>query len=359
MIDFFHKLFSPDGFMPHGHCYFWNPDILWLHIFSDALIALAYYSIPFTLVYFIRKRRDLPFNWIFFCFAAFIILCGTTHLFEIYVIWHPVYWLQGWVKAVTALMSVTTAILLVNLMPTALALPSRSALQLEVAERQKTEAILRESEERFRRAFDDAPIGMALVNVDGRWLSVNPAICAMIGYSEGELLKTNFQSITHPEDLETDLALMRQLLAGEIRDYKMEKRYLQKDAQIMHALLTVSLVRDAEKRPLYFVAQILNITADKQRAIEREKLIADLQKALADVKTLSGLLPICAGCKSIRDDHGYWNRIETYIKQHSNASFTHAFCPECAVKEFEKAGLQVPPDIRAAQEEWRRKHGSL
>ena len=345
--------------MPHGHCYFWNPGVLWLHNVSDALIALAYYSIPFTLIYFIRKRRDLPFNWIFFCFAAFIILCGTTHLLEIYVIWHPVYWLQGVVKAVTALMSVTTAVLLVRLIPAALKLPSPAALQTEMAERQKAERILRESEERFRRAFDDAPIGMALVATDGRWLRVNPAASTMLGYTEEELLQTNFQNITHPEDLAADLDLMRQLLAGEIHDYKMEKRYFQKDGGVMHALLSVSLVRDAAREPLYFVAQILNITVEKLRVAEREKMIGDLQAALAQVKKLGGLLPIFAGCKSIRDDQGYWTKIENYLREHSGVSFTHDYCPECLVKEFEKNRLPVPPDVRAAQEEWRRKHGSF
>jgi PAS domain S-box-containing protein len=150
MIDFFKTLFSSAGFMPHGHCYFWNPGVLWLHILSDAFIALAYYSIPFTLVYFIRKRKDLPFNWMFLCFAVFIIACGTTHLLEILVIWHPIYWMQGVVKAITALVSVPTAILLVKLLPQALTLPSPAALRTanvklerEITERQRAEATIR------------------------------------------------------------------------------------------------------------------------------------------------------------------------------------------------------------------------
>jgi len=150
MMNFFKSLFSADGFMPHGHCYFWNPGVLWLHIASDAFIALAYYSIPFTLVYFIRKRRDVPFNWMFLCFAIFIIACGTTHVLEILVIWHPIYWLQGAVKAVTALVSVPTAILLVKLLPQALTLPSPAALKTanlklerEITERQRAEDAVR------------------------------------------------------------------------------------------------------------------------------------------------------------------------------------------------------------------------
>ena len=84
------SLFASDGFMPHGMCYLWRPDILGLHVASDLLIAVSYFTIPFTLLYFVRKRRDVPFNWMVVCFAIFIVSCGATHLMEIVVIWHPV-----------------------------------------------------------------------------------------------------------------------------------------------------------------------------------------------------------------------------------------------------------------------------
>src|SRR5471032_2699777 len=118
------RLFSSDGFMPHGMCYEWNPAVIWLHVVSDALIALAYYSIPLTLIYFVRKRKDLVFDWIFVCFAVFIVACGTTHVMEILNIWHPTYWLSGVIKAITAVTSIVTAILLIRLVPAAIALPS-------------------------------------------------------------------------------------------------------------------------------------------------------------------------------------------------------------------------------------------
>jgi hypothetical protein len=153
--------------------------------------------------------------------------------------------------------------------------------------------------------------------------------------------------------------LMRRLLAGEIRDYKMEKRYFKKNGEIVHALLSVSQVRDDGGQPLYFVAQILNITAEKLRVAEREELIGELQNALAQVKTLGGLLPICACCKSIRDDQGYWKKLETYLREHSGVSFTHDYCPECLVKEFERNHLPVPPEVQKAKDDWRRKQGSF
>jgi len=152
MRDYLDRLFSSPGFMPHGMCFQWRPDILTLHVVADSLIALAYFSIPFTLLYFVRRRKDLQFNWMFVCFAIFIVACGATHLMEIWTIWQPVYWLSGAVKTVTALASVPTAFLLVRLVPTALRLPSPAALQhanrnleLEIVERKRAEAEVRHS----------------------------------------------------------------------------------------------------------------------------------------------------------------------------------------------------------------------
>ena len=117
------------GFIPHGHCYLWQPELVWLHITSDFLIAFAYYSIPITLVYFVQKRKDLPFTWVFLLFGAFIILCGTTHVMGIWTVWHPNYWASGVLKGITALVSVVTAIALIPLIPKALALPSPAQLE--------------------------------------------------------------------------------------------------------------------------------------------------------------------------------------------------------------------------------------
>src|SRR5208283_3637537 len=141
-----------DSFMPHGYCYLWNPGLVWLHVVSDALIALSYFSIPVTLIYFIRKRRDLPFHWMFVCFGVFILTCGATHTMEIWTLWHGSYWLSGAIKALTALASVPTAILLVRLLPQALALPSPEAMRLEIAERKRTEQELNEAKKEAEAA---------------------------------------------------------------------------------------------------------------------------------------------------------------------------------------------------------------
>jgi signal transduction histidine kinase len=145
----FRPFYSADGFMPHGMCYLWRADILSLHVISDALIAVAYFSIPITLLTFVRARKDLQFNWMFVCFAVFIVACGATHVMDIWVIWHPAYWVSGVLKAITALASVPTAILLVKLMPVALRVPSPSTLQAanaklerEIADRERIERAL-------------------------------------------------------------------------------------------------------------------------------------------------------------------------------------------------------------------------
>ena len=137
----------------------------------------------------------------------------------------------------------------------------------DVTGRKRAEEELREAEERFRSAFGDAAIGMALVGTDGRWLQVNRSLCQLVGYPEEELLTKTFQDITHPDDLEADLGYVRRLLAGEIQTYQMEKRYLHRDGCVVWILLNVSLMRDAEGNPLYFISQMQDIT-ERKRAEE-------------------------------------------------------------------------------------------
>ena len=149
-MDFWRQLLSSDFFVPHGHCYLWQTNLVSLHVLSDGLIALAYYSIPVTLFYLVRHRRDLPFEWVFLLFAAFIVACGTTHVLEIWTLWYPTYWISGLVKAFTALVSVITATQLFPVMPKVLALPSPAqleqanfALQSQVTERLRAESELK------------------------------------------------------------------------------------------------------------------------------------------------------------------------------------------------------------------------
>ena len=134
----------------------------------------------------------------------------------------------------------------------------------DITERRRAEAALREEAARFRLSFDNAPIGKALVAPDGRFLEVNPALCLIVGYPREELLTKTFQDITHPDDLDADLELVRQMIVGELRTYSMEKRYLHADGHVVWSNLFVSLVRDDNTNPLYFVSQIQDITERKR-----------------------------------------------------------------------------------------------
>lgn len=137
--------FSTNNFMPHGHCYLWRPGILWLHVASDAMIALSYFSIPIMLYYFIYKKRDVPYKWLFKLFALFIFWCGMTHLVAIWTVWDPIYQIQGITKAITATISFMTALFLIPTIPKILSLRSPKDLEelntkLENALKQKNEA---------------------------------------------------------------------------------------------------------------------------------------------------------------------------------------------------------------------------
>ncbi len=137
-----------------------------------------------------------------------------------------------------------------------------------LVESRRLHARLRESELRFRSAFDNAPIGLALVAMSGRWLEVNQPLCNIVGYPADELMRTDFQAITHPDDLDADLDLFRRLLAGDVASYTMEKRYLHKDGRTVWVQLDVSVVRDADGKPLYCVSQVQDVT-QRRSAAER------------------------------------------------------------------------------------------
>jgi PAS domain S-box-containing protein len=211
MLEFFRRLFESD-FMPHGYCFGWKPDILWLHVTSDALIALSYLLIPFTLIYLLRARRDLDFGWMAGLFGIFILSCGATHVLGIVTLWHPVYRLEGLVKAITAVASLPTAILLMWLTPKAIALPSPQQLraansevlrlnsELERRVEERT-AAMAEAEQRYRQLFEFNPLPMWVRDPEtGRFLAVNPAAIDLYGYSKQEFLSMTIDQVVPDQD---------------------------------------------------------------------------------------------------------------------------------------------------------------
>ncbi|MBW4682197.1 MAG: PAS domain S-box protein [Microcoleus vaginatus WJT46-NPBG5] len=270
--------------MPHGHCYLWKPELVAVHFLSDFLIALAYYIIALSLGYFVRQRSDVPFSAMFWLFGAFIAACGTTHLMEVWTLWHPSYWLSGGIKAVTATVSLYTAVALFPLIPQALALASPAQLRAaneklaqEIQAHQRTEEALRESEARFRSIFESAAIGIALGDLEGQILETNSAFQQMLGYSESELRGMGYPAFTAPDDLDADEALYRQLVAGERDSYQLEKLYIRSDRQLVWANLTVSPIRDAEGMPQYTISMVEDIRQRKQAEEEIRNLNAELE----------------------------------------------------------------------------------
>jgi PAS domain S-box-containing protein len=232
--------------VPHGTCLLWRPNLLLLHALSDGLISAAYYSIPAALIYFVGKRHDLRFRWIFVLFGLFILACGTTHLMEIWTLWHPDYIVAGFIKLFTAVVSVGTAIALWPLIPHALALPSpaeltktnthlqreiedrrqseqrikelndelerrveeRTAqlletnhrLEAEIRERRRAEQSLRESEIRYRTLFEQMPDAVLLVDsVTGDVLDFNEKAHQNLGYTHEEFGKLRICDIDRRE----------------------------------------------------------------------------------------------------------------------------------------------------------------
>ncbi len=206
-VLFFTPLLNFGSFQPHGYCYQWNSGLVWLHVVSDALIALAYFTIPVILMWFIGKRRDLPFSWMFALFGVFIIACGVTHVLEVWNLWHAQYWLAGGAKAITAVVSVGTAVLLTRLAPLALAIPgaeewaaANTVLREEVQERCVLETQLRHSETRYRETAElvdlthDAIFVRNLANEITFW---NQGATKLYGWSREEALGKTTHELLH------------------------------------------------------------------------------------------------------------------------------------------------------------------
>ena len=211
----------------------------------------------------------------------------------------------------------------------------------EIGQLAKAADVFREiSEKRFQSIFDESPIGIALIDsLTGHIHEVNPKFAEIAGRTLEEIKTIDLMSITHPDDVQKTLDNMALLNAGKITGFNMKKRYVHRNGSHVWIDMTIAPIRVEDKAHPLYLCMIEDITERKMAEEERDKLVAELQKALSEVKTLQGFLPICSHCKNIRDDKGYWSKIESYIQKHSDTEFSHGICPECAEKYYPEMNL--------------------
>ncbi|MBE9129169.1 PAS domain S-box protein, partial [Coleofasciculus sp. LEGE 07081] len=329
MSDLLQIFFATESFMPHGYCYLWKSNLVLLHVLSDSLIALAYYSIPLTLIYFVHKRQDVPFQKVFLLFGAFIIACGTTHVMEIWTLWHPLYWLSGFLKAITALISCYTALALIPLIPQALALQSpaqleaanqalekeiraseaaarhqqqaeaevrtlnaeleervnqrttelkqvNEQLEAEIAERIQVGEALRQAEEKYRSIFENSIGGIFQTTPEGRFMSANPALARIYGYTSPAELITELTDIEHQLYVNLNQrAELTHLIHEQGAVSGFESQVYRRDGRSIWIAENARAVRDSKGMLLYYEGSVEDIT---ERKLAAEKLQASEQK---------------------------------------------------------------------------------
>lgn len=184
---------------------------------------------------------------------------------------------------------------------------------------------------RLEDSFFDVAIDMlCLLGFDGYFRRLNPAWEKTLGFTREELMSRRFIEFVHPDDRERTLQ-QNAAVRGGGQALSFENRYLCRDGS--YRWLRWNAAPDSARQDIYSVAR--DITESKQAAEEREELVRELQAALAEVRTLRAILPICSYCRKIRDDENYWHTVEGYISEHTSTQFSHGICPDCMAKEVE------------------------
>jgi PAS domain S-box-containing protein len=204
----------------------------------------------------------------------------------------------------------------------------------------------KQMEEKLRQlsiAVEQSPASIVITNRDGDIEYVNPKFVQVTGYTLAEALGKNPRVLkSGDKGPEAYRELWETIKAG--KEWNGEFKNKKKNGELFWEIASISPIRDLAGRITHYVAVKEDITARKQNEVERDLLIKDLEDALASVKSLSGLLPICASCKKIRDDKGYWSQVESYIQKHSEAKFSHGLCPDCIKKLYPNLKTGGPGD---------------
>ncbi len=213
---------------------------------------------------------------------------------------------------------------------------------IDITERKQMEMTLQRIEEQYRTLVNTLNDSAILANNDDVILFVNNSLCQMLGYQEEELVGKVGLQILVDENYREIIKEKNRLRTNGIAD-RYEIQVLKKSGEPIWVYVSGAPMKDREGHIYGSVAILSDMSERKQSEEEREKLFLELRDALANVKTLSGLVPICASCKKIRDDKGYWEQVESYIMKHSDAVFSHGFCPECAKKYMDDLKKMTKP----------------
>jgi PAS domain S-box-containing protein len=280
--NFLHNLLFIGNYIPHGHCYLWQRELVALHVVSDSAIAITYFSIPLSLLYVVFKRKDLPFRNIFWLFGAFILSCGTTHVMEVWTLWHPVYWLSGTVKFITALISAYTAFALIPLIPQALVLTTptqlgmiNQILQTEIAEGREIDA-------RYQTLAEVSPVGFFYTDASGDYLYVNERWCQIAGMTCAEAFGKGWVQGIHPDDRDRIFAEWYRAIEEKLQ-FKSEYRFQHLDNGNVTWVFgqVVGKVGDNGQIKSY-VGTITDITERKQIEDENKLLNESLERRVAE-----------------------------------------------------------------------------
>ncbi len=280
---------ASSDFLPHRFCYLANPGLIWLHVTSDLLIGLAYVTISATLAYLVhRARHDIPFSWMFLAFGLFIVACGGTHFMEVLTIWKPFYWLSGDVKVLTALASVTTAVLLPGLVPKSLDLLTTARVAKQ--RKQDLEAAnlrLLELEKMSSGLAARAAVGMATWEWDLRSGAVtwSGEVEAVFGRAAQQLSSVEeILGLIHPSDREHIRAALEDALAGRA-DYDSEFRILCPDGSVHWLIGRGRVYRDKAGAAQFMTVVNMDISTRKQSeaALQQAEKLAVAGRLAASV----------------------------------------------------------------------------
>jgi PAS domain S-box-containing protein len=285
MLDFLERLFDGTALSPHGLCLLWRPELIWLHVGSDSIIALAYFSIPFALAVFVSRRPDVRYGWVFWSFATFIMACGMTHVMSIWTLWVPDYTLEGGVKAATAVASLSTAAALWPLLPKVLALPTP-------AEFRRVGRALDETERQLRLLVDGVTdYAIIMLDPKGQVADWNAGARRIMGWARNEILRQHFSRFYTDEARSNGVPNHALKVAARTGKYQSEVLHVRKDGNRFWASVVIDVIRDGGGGLVGFA----KITQDITERCEPEERLRSAREQLFQSQKMEAVGQLTGG----------------------------------------------------------------